>query len=93
MGKDDARIASFEEKSDGDGAWVNGGFFVLEPGVIDYIKGDATIWEREPLESLARDGALSAYKHRSFWLAMDTLRDKNTLEKLWSCGKAPWRVW
>lgn len=93
MEKDDVRIASFKEKPDADGAWINGGFFVLEPGVLDYIDGDATIWEREPLESLARDGALSAYKHNGFWLAMDTLRDKSNLEKLWSNGKPPWRVW
>jgi glucose-1-phosphate cytidylyltransferase len=86
-------ISSFEEKPDGDGAWVNGGFFVLEPEVMDYIQGDSTVWEREPLQKLAQDGTLSAYRHRGFWQPMDTLRDKNYLESLWQSGKAPWKVW
>jgi len=85
-------VRGFQEKPEGDGGWINGGFFVLEPGAIDRIAGDATIWEREPMESLARDGELSAYRHRGFWHAMDTLRDRQTLEALWDDG-APWRTW
>jgi glucose-1-phosphate cytidylyltransferase len=88
------RITSFTEKPRGDGAWINAGFFVCEPQIFDYIKnGDATIWEREPLEGLAKDGQLDAFKHEKFWRPMDTLRDKNELEKLWAEGKAPWKVW
>ncbi len=86
-------IRQFQEKPKGDGAWVNGGFFVLDPKVIDYIPNDNTIWEREPLERLAAEGQLSAYKHQGFWLAMDTMRDKIKLEELWANGKAPWKVW
>jgi glucose-1-phosphate cytidylyltransferase len=86
-------VASFEEKPHGDGAWINGGFFVLSPKVMDYIDGDSMIWEREPLEGLARDGQLSAYLHSGFWQPMDTMRDKNHLEELWQSGKAPWKVW
>lgn len=86
-------VESFIEKPAGDGAWINGGFFVLEPEVIDYITDDSTIWEREPLEQLSKDGELYAYKHKGFWKPMDTLRDKNELEKLWSSKKAPWKVW
>jgi glucose-1-phosphate cytidylyltransferase len=92
----DERITSFLEKpTNGDGgdeAWVNGGFFVLEPGAIDYIDGDATVWEREPLERLARERQLAAYRHRGFWQPMDTLRDKHLLEDLWDRGEAPWAV-
>ena len=73
--------------------WVNGGFFVLEPAVMEYIAGDSTVWEQDPLERLAQSGALSAYKHEGFWQPMDTLRDKNYLEGLWDSGKAPWKVW
>jgi glucose-1-phosphate cytidylyltransferase len=87
------QIVSFKEKSHGDGAWINGGFFVLSPKVIDRIAGDATTWEREPMESLAHDGEFSAYFHRGFWQPMDTLRDKTLLEELWASGKAPWKVW
>lgn len=86
-------VTSFEEKPHGEGAWINGGFFVLSPKVIDLIEGDATVWEREPMERLAHDGQLSAYLHSGFWHAMDTLRDKNHLEELWQSGKAPWKVW
>ncbi|MBN2183171.1 MAG: glucose-1-phosphate cytidylyltransferase [Sedimentisphaerales bacterium] len=86
-------IRQFHEKPKGDGAWVNGGFFVLEPEVIDYVRDDNTIWEREPLERLAAKGQLCAFKHRGFWLAMDTMRDKVRLEELWANGKAPWKVW
>lgn len=87
------KVESFAEKPPGDGTWINGGFFVLQPEVFDYIKGDETIWEREPLEKLAQQGELLAYKHGGFWKPMDTLRDKNQLEDLWRTGKAPWKVW
>jgi len=87
------RVTSFTEKPAGDGAWVNGGFFVLEPGVLDYIAGDETYFEREPLERLAADGELMAYRHCGFWQPMDVLRDKRLLEELWQSGRAPWRVW
>jgi glucose-1-phosphate cytidylyltransferase len=86
-------VDSFQEKPAGDGSWINGGFFVLEPKVLSTISGDATLFEREPLESLARSGQLVAYKHSGFWQPMDTLRDKNHLEELWDSGKAPWKVW
>jgi len=89
----DARITRFEEKPQGDGTWINGGFFVLEPRAIDYVKGDETIWERDPVEGLARDAQLSAYTHRGFWQPMDTLRDRTMLEGLWQSGSAPWKVW
>ena len=91
---DNNMISSFQEKPQGDGSWINGGFFVLEPQVFDYIKeGDATIWERAPLESLAKANQLQSYKHEGFWKPMDTLRDKYDLEQMWSGGKAPWKVW
>jgi glucose-1-phosphate cytidylyltransferase len=86
-------ITGFQEKPDGDGAWINGGFFVLSPKVIDYIEGDVTIWEREPMERLAREGQMNAWFHNGFWQPMDTLREKKQLEELWSTGKAPWKVW
>lgn len=87
------KIASFREKPKGVGAWVNGGFFVLEPDVIEYIRDDNTTWEQEPLKRLAQDNQLSAYKHHGFWQPMDTLRDKFLLEELWQSRKAPWKVW
>jgi glucose-1-phosphate cytidylyltransferase len=87
------KISAFQEKPSGEGGWVNGGFFVLEPEVIDRIADDATAWERQPLEGLARDGELSAYKHEGFWQPMDTLRDRTYLEALWTSGNAPWKVW
>lgn len=87
------RISSFHEKPEGDGAWINGGYFVLEPQVIDWIDGDETIWEQEPLQKLASMGQLSAYKHSGFWQPMDTLRDKNKLDELWRKNQAPWKVW
>ena len=90
---DGDKISKFLEKPSGDGNWINGGFFVLEPKVFDYLEDDSTIWEREPLEKLAKEGRLSAYKHTNFWQPLDTLRDKNYLEKLWALGKAPWKVW
>ena len=87
------RITRFEEKPSGDGSWINGGFFVLEPGVMSLLGGDETVWERDPLESLAKVGQLSAYAHEGFWQPMDTLRDKVKLEALWQSGNAPWKVW
>jgi len=90
---DEERVTVFQEKPAGDGMTINGGFFVLSPRAIDYIADDATVWEHQPLETLARDGQLSAYRHRGFWHALDTLRDKTQLEALWSAGRAPWKVW
>lgn len=88
------KVPQFKEKpTGGDMPWINGGFFVLEPSVFDYIEGDSTIWERGPLETLAEEGELSAYRHSGFWQPMDTLRDKHVLEELWQSGKAPWNVW
>jgi glucose-1-phosphate cytidylyltransferase len=87
------RVAAFTEKPAGDGGTINGGFFVLSPRVLDRIGGDATVWENEPLTGLARDGELCAYDHRGFWQPMDTLRDREQLERLWAEGRAPWRVW
>ena len=87
------RVKNFREKPKGDGSWINGGFFVLNPSVIDYIDNDATIWEQTPLERLARDGKLSVYKHDGFWQPLDTLRDKKHLDGLWESGKAPWKTW
>jgi glucose-1-phosphate cytidylyltransferase len=93
LGVDGDRVTEFREKPRGDGAVVNGGFFVLSPAVFDYIEGDQTTWEGEPLERLAREGQLGAFAHLGFWQAMDTLRDKNLLDELWASGKAPWKVW
>lgn len=89
----ETKILKFNEKPIGDGNWINGGFFVLEPKVFDYIEGDSTIWERTPLEKLAKENQLSAYKHSGFWQPLDTLRDKNHLEELWNSKKAPWNIW
>lgn len=87
-------IKSFQEKPKGDGAWINAGFFVLQPEIFNYIPdGDGIIWERDPLEALAKDGQLSGYKHTGFWKPMDALRDKIVLEELWNSSKAPWKVW
>lgn len=86
-------VESFEEKPQGDGSWINGGFFVLEPGVLKLIADDNTVWERGPMETLGRNGQLSAYKHKGFWQPMDTLREKTQLENLWAEGKAPWKIW
>ncbi|NCT01543.1 MAG: glucose-1-phosphate cytidylyltransferase, partial [Candidatus Altiarchaeum hamiconexum] len=86
-------ITEFHEKPAGDNAWINGGFFVLEPEVINYIKDDNTIWEREPLENLAEEGRLMAYKHKEFWKCMDTLRDNRELNALWESKKALWKIW
>ena len=87
------KVNSFMEKPRGDGSMINGGFFVLSPMVIDYLTDDHTIWEREPLERLAKEGNLAAYQHHGFWQPMDTLRDKVQLEELWQSGNAPWKVW
>lgn len=90
------KILSFREKPVGDGqdaAWINGGFFVLEPSVLDYIENDGTIWERDPMEKLAKMGELSAYKHNGYWQSMDTLRDRNVLEEIWLDGNPPWKNW
>lgn len=86
-------VQSFQEKPEGDGGWINGGFFVLSPKVIDYIDSDSTVWEREPMERLANEGQFSAYFHEGFWQPMDTLRDKLFLEDLWGTCKAPWKTW
>jgi glucose-1-phosphate cytidylyltransferase len=93
LGQEQTKISQFHEKPEGDGAWINGGYFVLEPDVIDYIANDAVMWEHDPLKKLAHDGQLSAYKHEGFWQPMDTLKDKNYLEKLWKDNNAPWKVW
>lgn len=89
----DGEVRSFQEKPRGDGAMINGGFFVLSPRVLGYIDGDDTLWEQEPLQRLAADGELMAWQHRGFWQPMDTLRDKTQLEDLWAAGKAPWKTW
>jgi glucose-1-phosphate cytidylyltransferase len=89
----DARVVEFSEKPQIGQGWLNGAYFVLEPGVFDYIDGDATQWEIEPLEGLARDGELMAYRHYDFWQCMDTLRDWKLLERLWDSGEAPWKIW
>lgn len=93
LGPEQSTITSFREKPEGDEGWINGGFFVLEPAALDYIAGDATVWEREPLQMLARDGKLAAYKHCGFWQNMDSLRDKVVLERLWAGDKPPWKSW
>ena len=86
-------VKKIVEKPDGDGSWINGGFFVLEPSVLDYITNDSTVWEKEPLEQLSKNENLGAYRHYGFWQPLDTLRDKNQLEQLWSNGNAPWKSW
>jgi len=89
----DGSVIGFNEKPDGDGGWINGGFFVLERAVLDHIETDKTVWERQPLEQLSRNGELNAFRHDGFWQPMDTLRDKLSLEDLWNSGKAPWKIW
>lgn len=93
LDQDQNKVPAFKEKPDGDGAWINGGFFVLEPQVMDYITGDSTVWEKEPMEKLAQGGLLAAYRHHGFWQPMDTLRDRNYLEDLWQSSTPPWKVW
>ena len=90
---ENGQVKSFREKPKGDGALINGGYFVLSPSVLEYLKDDSTTWEQEPLNKLAEDGQLMAYEHTGFWQPMDTLRDKHLLEDLWQSGKAPWKVW
>ncbi|MFH0882215.1 MAG: glucose-1-phosphate cytidylyltransferase [bacterium] len=87
------KVEKFREKSRAGGDWINGGFFVCEPGVLDLIDGDETVWERDPLENLVEAGELMAYRHEGFWFAMDSLREKRELEKMWADGSAPWKVW
>ena len=93
LAHDQSKINTFKEKPKGDGAWINGGFFVVDPKAIDYIEDDATVWERQPLEAMAQEGRLAAYKHYGFWQPMDTLRDKMLLEELLAKGQAPWVKW
>jgi glucose-1-phosphate cytidylyltransferase len=83
----------FTEKPQAEGGWINGGFFVLEPGVFDLIAADSTVWEAEPLQRLAKDGQLMAFRHEGFWQPMDTIREKRLLQELWDSGRAPWKVW
>lgn len=90
---DENNVVQFKEKPRGDGAWINGGFFVFEPAIFDYIEGDETMFEREPLTNLTHDNELIAFKHGGFWKSMETLRDKRTLETMWDSGNAPWKVW
>jgi glucose-1-phosphate cytidylyltransferase len=90
---DGDRVTGFMEKPRGDGAWINGGFFVLDPEVGTYIAGDDTVWEQEPMRGLAEDGQLATYRHTGFWLGMDTLRDRGVMQELWESGRAPWRKW
>ena len=93
MHKDQMKVEYFREKPQGDNAWINGGYFILEPEVIDYIDDDSTVWEKEPLERLASEGQLSAFRHNGFWHPMDTIRDKSVLEELWANDEAPWKSW
>jgi glucose-1-phosphate cytidylyltransferase len=90
---DGDHVSQFVEKPRGDGRWICGGFFVLEPQVFDYISGDQAVWEQDPLQRLSDEGELVAYRHEGFWAAMDTVRDKNYLEGLWASNRAPWRAW
>ena len=87
------KVLSFTEKPPGDGNWINGGYFILEPGVFDYLENDSTVWEKEPIENLAKNNQLYVYRHSGFWQPLDTLREKNTLDELWSTGNAPWKLW
>ena len=93
LNDDPTLVTSFEEKQRGDGSWMNGGFFVLSPAVGRYVGGDETLWEQEPVRDLSRDGELACFRHRGFWQPMDTLRDRNELQRLWDSGQAPWRIW
>jgi glucose-1-phosphate cytidylyltransferase len=93
MKVDDGKVSTFQEKPLGDGGKINGGFFVLSPGSLDFIAGDDTVWERDPMHELVRQDQLMAYTHDGFWQPMDTLREKNLLEELWNSGRAPWKIW
>jgi len=93
LGANENRIPSFKEKPEGDGAWINSGFFVLEPGVMEYIDDESISWEKQPMERLAAEGELAAFRHEGFWQPMDTLHDKKVLENLWQNGQAPWKIW
>lgn len=93
LNMEDEKVVSFKEKPTGDGHWINGGFFVCEPEIFDYIEGDKTVWEKEPIENIAENGKMFAYKHKGFWKPMDTLRDKIELEESWSSGNASWKTW
>jgi len=93
LSEEQTMIERFREKPRGDGAWINGGFFVCEPAVLDYVQGDDTVWEQEPLRGMAEDGRLAAYRHRGFWHPMDTLHDRRVLEDIWADGDAPWKIW
>lgn len=93
IGFEGERVTTFQEKAEESEGWINGGFFVLDPAALDYVDGDETIWEREPIERLARDGQLMAYRHYGFWSCMDTLKERNMLENLWASGTAPWKTW
>lgn len=93
LGLAGGKVANFQEKPRGDGSWINGGFFVLEPSVFEYLDGDDTLWEKRPMERLSKEGQLAAYEHNGFWQPMDTLRDKLLLEQLWEERKAPWKIW
>jgi glucose-1-phosphate cytidylyltransferase len=93
FGKSDTQVESFIEKPLGDSSFINGGFFVLEPSIFDFIEGDESIWEQEPMKTLAAEKNMMAFKHHGYWHAMDTLRDRKHLEELWASGRAPWRVW
>ena len=96
LDKKNPKISSFREKPKGDGhetAWINGGFFVLEPAIFDFIEGDLTVWERDPMENLAKKGQLAGYRHPGYWQSMDSLRDKNVLEEIWETGNAAWKNW
>jgi len=93
LGNKQTKVTQFQEKPDSDSAWINGGYFVVEPEALDFIDGDDTSWEQQPLAKIAKAGKLSAYRHRGFWQPMDTLRDKNYLESLWLSGEAPWKAW
>ncbi|WP_354699233.1 Glucose-1-phosphate cytidylyltransferase [Paraconexibacter sp. AEG42_29] len=93
LGVEDGRVTSFEEKPRGDGLWMNGGFFVLSPSVAEHLVDDSTVWEQGPLRALAASGQLASFAHHGYWQAMDTMRDRSTLEELWQSGDAPWRIW
>lgn len=93
LGEEETKITNFREKAQMDEAWINGGYFIVQPEALDYIEGESTVWEYEPLQRIAQEGRLSAYRHTGYWQNMDTLRDKNVLTKLWLSGEAPWQLW